>query len=621
MGPTEKQSNRRASLRNNEKMERILQWLKGEFTVDRKLIPIKAVTFFFTGGVVAFVPYLVLHMQQLGITLEEIAIMYAVLPIASLLGPPITGLVADKFGRYGFMFNINIILTGVFHSLLLHVPPAPRPSLTFVCDPYGHNLEWEVCDDCFDVRNNTKGIFELRSCHFTCVSPPEDMTLCYTNSSPNNTLCTSYGLQESIFVNGSLRALKSLKKRSCSHTWSDLLHEDVHYESVTCPSSCPIVCDIGGIQQCHELLGTGSPPRTFWVYFGMRLLATFFLSSAFIMLDATTLAEIKRHRGEFGKQRVLNMVGFSLIPLIAAIIIDRSASSTGEVDYRPAFYLGDAMLAVSVILIARLDLEVELPQESLTKGLKKIVTRPDIDIFLLLILILGSNYGFIESYLFVYLKELKAPNYLLGLTMTVGCLASIPMLFWADPIVKWMGRHNIFLISFVAYAVRMFGYSYISNPWMCFPFEALEVFTYQLMWVAAATYCPILAPKGLLATMTGVVGAVHYSIGKGVGAFLGGYLISLYSTANAFKVYGVIALAGGVLYFSLYHCYLKDIIHKKERKLETVKEEGEEAECIMENELKVRLDIVNGMCRRPSGFNWTAADLRKGEEGSKNEPI
>ena len=52
---------------------------------------------------------------------------------------------------------------------------------------------------------------------------------------------------------------------------------------------------------------------------------------------------------------------------------------------------------------------------------------------------------------------------------------------------------------------------------MCFPFEALEVLTYQLMWVAAVTYCPILAPRGLLATMTGVAGAVHYSMGRLMG--------------------------------------------------------------------------------------------------------
>lgn len=37
-----------------------------------------------------------------------------------------------------------------------------------------------------------------------------------------------------------------------------------------------------------------------------------------------------------------------------------------------------------------------------------------------------------------------------------------------------------------------------------------------MMWVAAATYCATLAPKGLLATLIGVIGMAHFSIGKSV---------------------------------------------------------------------------------------------------------
>jgi hypothetical protein len=34
------------------------------------------------------------------------------------------------------------------------------------------------------------------------------------------------------------------------------------------------------------------------------------------------------------------------------------------------------------------------------------------------------------------------------------------------------------------------------------------------MWVAAATYCALLAPKNLLATLIGVSGMSHFSLGK-----------------------------------------------------------------------------------------------------------
>jgi len=41
----------------------------------------------------------------------------------------------------------------------------------------------------------------------------------------------------------------------------------------------------------------------------------------------------------------------------------------------------------------------------------------------------------------------------------------------------------------------------------------MEAVTYHLMWTAAATYCNVIAPKGLLATLTGVMGSLHYSLG------------------------------------------------------------------------------------------------------------
>ena len=36
-------------------------------------------------------PYITLHMLQIGITIEEVGIIYAVLPFASCLGPPTAG--------------------------------------------------------------------------------------------------------------------------------------------------------------------------------------------------------------------------------------------------------------------------------------------------------------------------------------------------------------------------------------------------------------------------------------------------------------------------------------------------------------------------------------------------
>ena len=52
------------------------------------------------------------------------------------------------------------------------------------------------------------------------------------------------------------------------------------------------------------------------------------------------------------------------------------------------------------------------------------------------------------------------------------------------------------------------------NPWHCFFFAIFEVFTYQMMWVTVMTSIPILASSSILGTLTGMVGAIHYNVGK-----------------------------------------------------------------------------------------------------------
>lgn len=41
------------------------------------------------------------------------------------------------------------------------------------------------------------------------------------------------------------------------------------------------------------------------------------------------------------------------------------------------------------------------------------------------------------------------------------------------------------------------------------------MFSLTLFRVAAATYCSLLAPKNLLATLLGVLGMAHFSLGRG----------------------------------------------------------------------------------------------------------
>lgn len=45
-------------------------------------------------------PYLTIHMRELGINVEETAIMSALTPVVAILMPPIAGVVADRIGNF-----------------------------------------------------------------------------------------------------------------------------------------------------------------------------------------------------------------------------------------------------------------------------------------------------------------------------------------------------------------------------------------------------------------------------------------------------------------------------------------------------------------------------------------
>jgi hypothetical protein len=84
--------------------------------------------------------------------------------------------------------------------------------------------------------------------------------------------------------------------------------------------------------------------------------------------------------------------------------------------------LADGMFVVVVLLMSQLDVGVEEHSEAtkLLTSISKLIRLIDVDIFMIMMLLLGITcWGFLESFLFVYLTELEASNsYLLGIIIT-----------------------------------------------------------------------------------------------------------------------------------------------------------------------------------------------------------
>lgn len=67
-------------------------------------------------------PYLTIHMRELGINVEETAIMSAVTPFVAIVMPPLAGLFADRIGNFKILLFFFSSLGGAASLLLLLVP-------------------------------------------------------------------------------------------------------------------------------------------------------------------------------------------------------------------------------------------------------------------------------------------------------------------------------------------------------------------------------------------------------------------------------------------------------------------------------------------------------------------
>ncbi|CAL4199043.1 unnamed protein product, partial [Meganyctiphanes norvegica] len=128
---------------------------KDHFTIQKELIPMKFVLFFVSGGMTAFMPYLTIHMRTVGITLQEIGLIYAFIPVPCFLGPLLSGMLADKLGNYKAVFLGNWILFPILSACHLLMDPVQTSSLTMSCNSVGTRLIWDSCNNCHSDYNNT----------------------------------------------------------------------------------------------------------------------------------------------------------------------------------------------------------------------------------------------------------------------------------------------------------------------------------------------------------------------------------------------------------------------------------------------------------------------------------
>lgn len=120
-------------------------------------------------------------MQSIGLTMDEIALIYLALPCTTFLAPPVSGFLVDKFGKYKPVVIIAFLLNAALHHSLLLIPHQETPGIVPKAYVVRHpktgveQLWWSPCTNRQCPEED--GTLALKKCIDHCtIIPQESLT-------------------------------------------------------------------------------------------------------------------------------------------------------------------------------------------------------------------------------------------------------------------------------------------------------------------------------------------------------------------------------------------------------------------------------------------------------------
>ncbi|XP_075232468.1 uncharacterized protein LOC142330866 isoform X2 [Lycorma delicatula] len=303
---------------------------------------------------------------------------------------------------------------------------------------------------------------------------------------------------------------------------------------------------------------------TFWLYLIVRVFIGMISGTAFAMFEGAVIAILREHKADYGLQRIYAAIGGMISSPLSGMLIDYASQNKGYTDFRPAFYLYAGLKIISGALMLTINLEFKTPATNVVSDVLTVLKNIEIVALFITCFILGTAWGYIESFLFWLLQDLGASRSLMGITITIGGIAGLPLLVMSGPIIDRIGHANVLFIGFIFYAIRLLGYSLIYNPWMCLIFEAMESVTSSLAITAAVTYAAKLSTNTTDSSIQGLLGGLYFGVGKGAGSLIGGYLMQAVGTRPTYQIFSAVTLVTGCIYYLFNHFYIENRYQKKE---------------------------------------------------------
>ncbi len=266
----------------------------------------------------------------------------------------------------------------------------------------------------------------------------------------------------------------------------------------------------------------------------LAVLYAAFTAPANAFADSATMYMLRDEKEKYGQVRVGGTIGFGISALLAGMLVQ-------SFSLKIAFYGCAVLLLASLAFSQKLVHNPHRASQQAGADFRLLLSNPRWLLFLAMAFAGGIAIAGNNTYFFPYLKELGAPESLMGLALTIGTLTEIPVLFFGHYLLRRFKPYGLLILAMLLTAARLLLFAAANTPAQILVIQLLNGFTFPAMWVAGVAYVDEIAPPGLSATAQGMFGAMVFGFGAAVGGFVGGPLLETTGGRGIYLTFGIIA--------------------------------------------------------------------------------
>ncbi|XP_042368986.1 major facilitator superfamily domain-containing protein 6-A-like isoform X2 [Plectropomus leopardus] len=341
------------------------------------------------------------------------------------------------------------------------------------------------------------------------------------------------------------------------------------------------------------------------------IVGEFFSAPAVTIVDTVTLQYLGKARDRYGLQRMWGSLGWGLAMLLVGIWIDHT-HLTVVIDgigcivpdfrlhnYRIAFIVFGVLMGLAFIVATQFYFEkggnyrqeipegvVEDPgspraspesssadavspdatQEFHYSDLLKLLCSVRYSSVLFVAWFMGFGYGFVFSFLYWHLEDLKGTTTLFGVCSVLSHISELAAYFTSHKFIELVGHIRVLYIGLACNTARYLYISYLKNAWTVLPMEVLQGVTHASVWAACISFLSAAVPPALRTSAQGILQGLHLGLGRGCGAMVGGVFVNYFGAAATFRGIGMASLVI-LLVFAFIQCLTGETEGKEDKML------------------------------------------------------